>query len=480
MQMYIRKQIADFLEKMPLEMDKPKHWKKFMNENSAEYNLIIKHGSEYECTNCGKYFHSTQVEGRGCWEICPFCNNQYDVRRSNLKNYFFLYDLAFIDNIDNKVVIRYFEVKRNYDYKKRRFNDDIVEYARIIPELELELASDRFFKYMSSERVYHTKRIKRWRIFTGKYGFTQYYKSIYLDNMKEKLKGTIYEYAPLVEAINYLENNKVDFVKLLEKAKYPSFELLMKMGLYKLAVECPERFNGEGSFEKRFGVNKTYYNFMKEHNISYDELCILKIIKRANITIIRDILKMSCQINDLESVSTYIDLIKLKEYSKKQKNFSIYSYLDYIRNLQKLDIPLTKKILLPENFIKAHDESVKKVQIINSNLIKEKIKNRYIELEKNKYNDNIYMIRPVRSIEDMKNEAKQQNNCVYKNYSDKYAFGETDIYFMRKIKNPKKSLVTVEVNNGTIRQKYQKNNQAVTEEQNKFLKQWEQKILKAA
>lgn len=478
--MYIRKQIADFLEKMPFEMGKPKHWKKFMNENSVEYNLIIKHGSEYECTNCGKYFYSTQVEGGGCWEICPFCHNQYDVRRSNLKNYFFLYDLAFIDNVDNKVVIRYFEVKRDYDYKKRRFDDNIVEYARIVPELDLELASDRFYKYMSSERVYHTKKIKRWRVFTGMYGLRQYYKSIYLDNLKEKLKGTIYEYAPLTEAISYLGNNKVDFLKLLEKAKYPSFELLMKMGLYKLAIECPERFNGEGSFEKRFGVNKTYYNFMKKHNISYDELCILKIIKRANIAIIRDILKMSDRINDIETVSTYIDLIKLKEYSKKQKNFSLYSYLDYIRNLQKLDIPLTKKMLLPENFIEAHDESVKKVKVISSDVIKEKIKHRYIELEKNKYNDNIFLIRPAKSMEDMKNEAKQQENCVYKNYSDKYAFGETDIYFMREIKNPKKSLVTVEVNNGTIRQKYQKYNQVVTKEQNKFLKQWEQEILKAA
>ena len=196
--MYIRKEIREFMEKMPKEMKLPKHWRKFIHEYNVEYNLLIKHGKEYECTNCGKYFYSEQVEGKGCWDICPFCHNQYDVRRSNLKNYFFLYDLAIVDNVDNKLVLRYFEVERNYNYKKRRFDDNVVEYARIVPELDIELVNDRFVKYMSFERVYHTKRIKKWRIFNGMYGLSQYYKGIYLENMNEKIKGTIYQYEPLV------------------------------------------------------------------------------------------------------------------------------------------------------------------------------------------------------------------------------------------------------------------------------------------
>ena len=252
--MYIRKEIRELIKKMPKEMKMPRHWRKFVNENDVEYNLLIKHGNEYECTNCGKYFYSEQVPGNGCWDICPFCGGQYDVRRSNLKNYFFLYDLAVVDNIDSKLVIRYFEVKRIYNYDKRRFDDNIVEYARIVPELDIELVNDRFLKYMATEKVYHTKKIKKWRVYNGMYGLGQYHKSIYLENLNEKLKGTIYQYAPIVDAIIYLGNHKLDFLKVLEKAKYPSFELLMKMGLYKLATECPEKFNIQGKFEKRFGV----------------------------------------------------------------------------------------------------------------------------------------------------------------------------------------------------------------------------------
>lgn len=478
--MYIRKEIRDFIEKMPKEMKLPKHWRKFINEQDIEYNLLIKHGREYECTNCGKYFHSEQVPGQGCWDICPFCHNQYDVRRSNLKNYFFLYDLAMIDNINNKLILRYFEVRRKYNYKKRRFDDDVVEYARIVPELDIELVNDRFVKYMAFEKVYHTKRIKKWRMFTGMYGLSQYYKSIYLENMNEKLKGTIYQYAPIVDAVIYLGNNKLDFKKVLEKAKYPSFELLIKAGLFNLALDCPEKFNIKGSFEKKFGVSKDYYSFMKKHDISYLQLQVLKLVKRKNMYKINRILKIGFNnIEIINKVSKYVDLIKLEEYSKKQINFTISSYLDYLRNLEKLEVPFlkNKKLLFPEEFWKAHNESVKKVKIVGNKGLDKKIRSRYDQLEKNIYKNNIFIIRPAKSLEDMKEEAKQQNNCVYKNYSESYAFGDTDIYFLRKITKPEESLVTIEVKNNKIKQKEQKNHRLLSKEQNEVLKYWEKNII---
>ena len=46
--------------------------------------------------------------------------------------------------------------------------------------------------------------------------------------------------------------------------------------------------------------------------------------------------------------------------------------MDYIRNLEKLDVPLTNKMLLPENFVEAHDISVKKVKLVSSKTINKK------------------------------------------------------------------------------------------------------------
>lgn len=481
--MYIRKEIRDFMNKMPKEMKLPKHWKKFVREHDINYNLIIKHGNEYECTNCGKYFYGKHIHEEQCWEICPFCGGKYNVKRSNLKHYLFLYDLAILDNVENKLIVRYFEIEREYNKETRRFKDDIVEYARIVPELDIELANDRFIKYMFSEKIYHTRRIKKWRVFTGMYGLNQYYKSIYLENIDEKLKGTIYQYAPLKEALLYLKDYKPDFLYVLSKARYPSFELLMKAGLYELAITCSEKFNKPGSFEKRFGVNKRFYKFMKRHNITYEELQVLKLTNRPNIKIIRDILKMSDNnIIELEKAHKYIDLIKLVEYSKHQRNCSLHRYLDYIRNMERLEVPLTKKILLPENFIEAHDTSVKRVKAIvkNKDLLNERIKKRFKQLEENGYKDNTFFIRPAKSLNDMKNEARQQNNCVYTNYSEPYAMGDTDIYFLREIKNPSKSLITIEVKEKKIRQKERKNHRDILPEENEILKYWEKNIISKA
>ena len=220
---------------------------------------------------------------------------------------------------------------------------------------------------------------------------------------------------------------------------------------------------------------------MKKHDISYEELYVLKLIQRPNIEMIRSLLRISfSNLNDLEKANNYISLVKLVEYSKKQNRFSIQSYLDYIDNLIRIGIPLTKKKLLPTNFSEAHDMSIKKVKIVENKLLDDKIRKRYEELKRNKYEDNKFCIRPAKTLNDMKDESEQQNNCVYSNYSEKYANGNTDIYFLRKLKNPNKSLVTVEVLDGKIRQKYEKRNTAINKEERDFLNLWEKNILKVA
>ncbi len=118
------------------------------------------------------------------------------------------------------------------------------------------------------------------------------------------------------------------------------------MGLYKLAV-CSGDFNKGKSFKERFGVDKSYYEFMKKNNINRNELNILKMYKKPNIENIKVLSKF--YISDLEKVKKYVSIEKFAEYAKNKRNFDIQMYIDYLGFLEKLKMDLkNKKYLFPK------------------------------------------------------------------------------------------------------------------------------------
>lgn len=82
-----------------------------------------------------------------------------------------------------------------------------------------------------------------------------------------------------------------------------------------------------------------------------------------------------------------------------------------------------------------------------------------------------YTIRPPFNKEDMLDEATQQANCLA-SYIDAYTNDETDLYFMRASIEPEKSLVTVEVRDGRIRQAYAACNRRPGDDELKWLAEW--------
>ena len=89
----------------------------------------------------------------------------------------------------------------------------------------------------------------------------------------------------------------------------------------------------------------------------------------------------------------------------------------------------------------------------------------------------MFIIMPAGSLKALQNESEQQSNCV-KTYAERYAHGKCDIYFMREVDKPKKSLVTVEVKNNEVVQSRIKYNNNPSEKQLEFLRKWENKVLK--
>ena len=75
------------------------------------------------------------------------------------------------------------------------------------------------------------------------------------------------------------------------------------------------------------------------------------------------------------------------------------------------------------------------------------------------------------STQDIKDEAVQQNNCVA-SYIDRVIDGKCHIMFLRRAKEPDKSLVTIEIQNGRIVQALQRFNDPLSADQQEAVDAW--------
>lgn len=217
------------------------------------------------------------------------------------------------------------------------------------------------------------------------------------------------------------------------------------MKLYNLAITANEFYKGK-NFEEIFGLPKTFYNFMKKYNIDYNELEILKLIKKQDIKLIRKLVGF----HNLKELSNYVNLEKAYNIVLSKDKYYEHEYLDYLRVCKQLQYNMKdNKILYPTNLIEEHNKVNKILEDVideaNDRLIKERLK----LLNNNIYQNKKYIVFPADSTNSLINESKQMENCV-KTYTSRYALGETDIYFMRELSNKDKSLVTIEVRNGKV------------------------------
>ena len=283
---------------------------------------------------------------------------------------------------------------------------------------------------------------------------------------------------------------------MLELAAYESFEILWNMKLYNLCFSA-KKLNKNGSFYKRFGLSKDYLKFMQDNDINYRELRILKLLKKKDFDLIEKCYKSNYNdvkfLNDngilesflesentlyhgnievLKDIGKFIPLRKLNNYPKGMKNLTIYR--DYLDMSKKLALNYkSKKDLFPRNLISRHDKLQTKLKITKDIKIQVPTYLRFLELSKYIYSDDKYIIFPAPSIASMKDEGNQQNNCVGYMYLGRYAKGETEIFFIRKLENADKSFITLEFKNGHIVQKELANHSRdFTSEHLEFIDNW--------
>ncbi len=473
---YLKKATRELIASMKKEFTLPKNWNEFIYEREKKHNLILKTKNLYYCTNC-QQTHTFLNKGPEIktQHVCPYCKNKYWVRSGRIRNWKNHDNILILDKINGELVIRIFEMESIYNAEKQEMEHDTVEYARkIIDDDYREIRNERVSIAQCGPFVYHGKEEEgEWRAYDGYWYESMPQGYLYIDNLKKVLKDTIYEKSRLWEYAKKYKNDNIDLKGLLSVAKYESFETLVEMKLYRLAEDA-RQFICKGSFKKIFGVDKTFYNFMKKYNISYGELKILQKYPTRDIRRLRFLDKYEYVIDDIKEYTTIDNFIN---YFRRKRLKDAHLYRDYLKFAKDLGLDLkNKKYLFPDKLKTMHDKYEKQIKIMKQELLAKKIVERVASLSKHTFKNKEFIIFPATSVNDLIDESKQQNNCV-RTYAEKYADGDCDIYFMRKVNTPKISLVTVEVKNNRIVQKRTKNNANTNKKQDKFLDEWQKKLL---
>lgn len=486
------------IDSMMKEIDRkcklPKHWNEFISKQTKDFHYIIKDVKQKECycTNCQDTFYDTKVK-IGHYFKCPNCEQDIYVISKNANHISsFKKSVNLVQKVNKNIITRVFEIETFYNKETKRMENDIEEYCRIIPG-KGKFISDAVWFYLGYMSIYHyNSKCASWREYDGCRFFSDY--TTYPFNEKRIIKNTKFQYAPIKEFTKKFY--RYNFVDTTEFAAYESFEMLWNMKLYNLCFSA-KRFNKKGSFYKIFGLSKDYLKFMQDNDINYRELKLLKLFQKKDYNLIKQ-----CYYGDfrdvkflydnrildsfldagnslhkeniliLKDISKFIDLHKLNNYPKGMKNLSIYR--DYLKMADKLALNYkSKKDLFPRNLIARHDKLQTKIRVTEDMNMQFKVYMRYLELSKYTYSDDKYIIFPAPSIDSMKDEGKQQENCVGYMYLNHYMKGETEIFFVRNLVNADKSLITLEFKNGHIVQKelahHEKN---LTDEQNNFINKW--------
>lgn len=472
----------------------PKYWNDFIDKQTKNFHYIIKDVNQKECycTNCKNTFYDTKTRISKYFK-CPNCKNEFCVVSKN-SNYIrsFKKSVNLVQRINKNIITRVFEIETFYNSDTKMMENDIEEYCRIIPGKGKFLSNAVWFS-LGYMQIYHCIETNiSWRKYDGCRYFSDY--TTYPFSQAKMIKGTKFQYAPIKEFIEKFR--KYNFIDAIQFAAYNSFELLWNMKLYSLCLDA-EKFNRNGSFYKRFGVSKKFFKFMQNNDIDYRELKLLKLFQTEDYNLIEQcyrfnikdvkflydnkILKTFLDINNyissgniesLKEISEFIPLRKLNNYLQGIKNLHIYR--DYLVMSKKLSLNYkSKDDLFPENLIERHNELQEKLTITEDINTQTAFYLRYLELSKYTYSDEKFIIFPATSVSDLKDEGRQQGNCVGYLYLDKYIKKETEIYFIRKLDNITKSFITLEFRNGFVAQKELPNHSRnFNQEQLDFIDAW--------
>lgn len=296
-----------------------------------------------------------------------------------------------------------------------------------------------------------------------RYGYIDTSKVIVIDNFKKDKNLLVFSNANNTKAISYDFNthkmSENDYIiQYANKKLKELFSMIQHHEIKEWLFSYTDLIKDyQDMVSINFDCPKGYINFLKEHNLTINQETYIKYIMadklHGNLRAVDMYYKFMHTIMALHNNKfnyflnnfTFIEKLN-KSYVVSAKNFEIYSniirdmkdILDYAYALKDLTIIDTNRGINYNFKLYAGAYNERKNMLLNNNL------KRLNFLDGLTFND--YVVVVPQRLNDLQNEGKQQNNCVGYYYNDSIKRGENLIYFMRKINNPTKSVVTCRYN----------------------------------
>ena len=159
----------------------------------------------------------------------------------------------------------------------------------------------------------------------------------------------------------------------------------------------------------------------------------------------------------------------------------VITYVDYLHMCRRQAYDMKdKSVLFPKNCAAAHNREAERIQKINDAQKNKAFGMAYAGFARKAVlsNEELQIVCPKRA-NDLVDEGKALHHCVG-SYIDKVTEGRCLIVFVRRVEEPKKPYVTVEVRDGKIAQIHGDHNSDPTEEVKKFVDLWSRKVLPMA
>jgi len=177
----------------------------------------------------------------------------------------------------------------------------------------------------------------------------------------------------------------------------------------------------------------------------------------------------------------YCETRPARGYRDPMMGTLVTTYVDYLHMCRRQAYDMKdKSVLFPKNCAAAHDREAERIQKINDAQKNKAFCMAYAGFARKAAlsNEELQIICPKRA-NDLVAEGRALHHCVG-SYIDRVAEGRCLIVFVRRVEEPKKPYVTVEVRDGKIAQIHGDHNSNPTEEVKKFVDLWSRKVLPMA